>query len=178
MASTSCGDLLADNFCELCFFGERGILCKERGPPALIWREASRTTAKLSWLSIVKIAIRFPFASLSLAFESLPLLLGFNGKFHRGTSRLLQVVVVVVFGEVSALGFPLLRLPQRRQMDVWSSVATGQSHQGRTQGQILVLVFCCILEYSADLGQHSTLALESSDSVLVEGSRDHHDDPS
>ena len=37
----------------------------------------------------------------------LSLLFGLNGRFLRGTSLLLQVVVVVVFGEVPALGFPV-----------------------------------------------------------------------
>ena len=53
-------------------------------------------------------------------------------------------------------------------MDVWSSVAA-QSDRKRAPSQIVVLVFRCILENLADLVQHRTLSLESSDSVPRRG---------
>ena len=41
------------------------------------------------------------------ALASLSLLFSLNERFHSGTSLLLQVVVVVAFGELPALGFPV-----------------------------------------------------------------------
>ena len=41
------------------------------------------------------------------ALAPLSLLFGLDGRFHHGTRLLLQVVVVVVFGEVPALAFPV-----------------------------------------------------------------------
>ena len=61
-------------------------------------------------------------------------------------------------------------------MDVGSGVGVGQSEQWPTPHQIVVTDFRSRFEYPADLAQHSVLPFYSSDSALVEGSCDHHDD--
>ena len=59
-----------------------------------------------------------------------------------------------------------------------SSVEVGQSEQRPIPCQVVATALRYRFEYSIDLTQHRTLAFEPSESALVEGSCDHHDDPS
>ena len=71
MTGTSCGDLLADKFRQLCFPGKKGQQCKEHGPPTLMSWEMSSTVARMSWAIFTEIATQSQFAPPSLVFAPL-----------------------------------------------------------------------------------------------------------
>ena len=75
--------------------------CKEHGPPALIWREAACTTAKLTWASIMKLATRCLYASPSYILR--PCLSVPAVRLDPHVSLRHESVVEVVVGEIFAL---------------------------------------------------------------------------
>ncbi len=71
VTGTSCGDLLADKFRELCFSGKRGHQCKKQGPPTLMSPELPCTVARTSRASTTKVMTQSKFAQPSSALAPL-----------------------------------------------------------------------------------------------------------
>ena len=97
VTATSCGDLLADKFRELCPSGARGHQRKEHGPTFDVAGtvEHSREDG-LGELQRDRDPVSIYPSSFALCtFAALSLLLDLNGLFHRSVNLLLRGVVVV-----------------------------------------------------------------------------------
>ena len=129
-----------------------------QGPTLMSWDLSSSREDELGDLGGDRDPVSLCPAVFSFcAFGTLSLLFLLKSLFHCGTNLLLQIVVVVGRELALDLGCCL--------SNGIISCSFADSHAAASMCQ-------------ADLAQHRVLPVESSDSDLVEGSCDHHDDSS